>query len=211
MTKRVKTEGVMALVACFLFLAGAANAAVYQNVFGPYQMALSDTKAAIYDNLGSLNAGADPVVGLPLFGPLADSFSTGSAGFNLADVKVLISGAPSAGFISVALYSDNSTSPGTLLRTVGSLSDNALPSSLSAVDFPLASSYALAPNTRYWLMLSSTDNSTAAWGYSFDLQATGVAGEYFANQLPVVPLPGAILLFGPGIAGLAVARRRFKK
>jgi hypothetical protein len=200
------------LLACFCLLAGAANAAV------------------IYDNLSSHNDGWDGVTDL---GPLSDSFSTGPAGFNLADVQLLLFGTASASSISVAVYSNVATipypSPGTLLTTIGTLSDYALPVFPLVIDFSLASPYPLAPDTRYWLTVSSTDGSTANWGWSLDQGATGVAGEYYANfnsgsnpndtgpyqmalsDMSSVPIPGAILLFGPGLAGLAAVRRRLKK
>ncbi len=40
------------------------------------------------------------------------------------------------------------------------------------------------------------------WQYFTDVSLTAPSA---------VPLPGALLLFGPGLAGLAVVRRRFKK
>jgi hypothetical protein len=205
--KKFRLEGAIALLACFLFLAGAANAAV------------------VYDNLGSLNAGADPIYS---FGPLYDSFSTGASGFSLASVQLLLNASQATGSISVALYQDNATSPGVSLTTIGVLNDSALTSALSVFGFALSTPYALAPNTRYWLGVSSGNGSSANWGWSLDQAATGVAGEYFANQNGVfpnsggpyqmrlsdmapVPVPGALLLFGPGLAGLAAIRRRFKR
>ncbi len=211
--KRLKLEGVTALLACFLCLAGAANAAV------------------IYDSLSPPNVGADPVSG---FGPLADSFSTGLTGFNLADVQLLLGLSPNEaplGSVSVDLYNDSNTSPvgSSLIIHIGTVSDSALSSSLSIVDVALSSPYALAANTRYWLTLSTNNNSVALWGWESDATGTGVALEYFANNTgtgvypnvdgayqmalsgTAVPLPSAMLFFGPGLVGLAVLRRRFKK
>lgn len=178
----------------------------------------------LYNNLNSTNSGAD---GVTSFGPLGDSFSTGAGGFALGDVKLLLLGdSTTSGSISVDLFSDNSTSPGTLLQNIGSLSDSSLTSSLSVFDFSLGLSYALAANTRYWIVVSSTDSS-AQWGWSLDNSALGVAGEYFSNVNGVfpntdgpyqmqlgsggstVPEPGTMLLLGLGLALLAAFRMKF--
>jgi hypothetical protein len=153
---------VLALLLSSLFVVGAAGA------------------VDLYNNLGAVTYSSDSVSS---YGPLADSFSTGAVGFNLADVKVLLSGSSSPGSISVDLYSsDSSPMPATLLRNIGALSDTALSSSPSVVDFSLASSYLLSANTRYWVMISSTSYSYATWAWAVDDSGTGVANEYTFNN-----------------------------
>ena len=192
----------------------------------------------LYDNLSSYSEGVDSlaVLGPPLF----NSFSTGPSGFNLVDVKLLLTGRPSPGSLSVSVYSDSSTLPGTPLLTIGTLSDNALPSTLSAVDFALGSPYALSANTRYWLVLdslNSTNISTVLWSWSLDQSAVGVAGEYFGHEsvaflntvgpyqiglsgtsaapdpppTSATPEPATMILLGSGLIGVLGLKRKLRK
>lgn len=138
-----------------------------------------DTHAAVlYDNLSAVTAGLDPIVTI---GPLADSFSTGASGFSLADVKVLLQGSGGKGRTTVSLLSDNATSPGSLLTTIGTIAGGSLSTSVpTVVDLRLAAAYGLSAMTRYWIELSSSD-STTGWWWSLDQTPPGVSGEFFFN------------------------------
>lgn len=131
---------------------------------------------SLFNNLGAAPSGADPTG--DDWGPLADSFSTGSSAFDLTSLTVALSGTPSAGTITAFLLSDSSTTPGSVLEEIGSISEGGV----TAVPgfYALSTSYVLSPDTRYWIELTSADNSVN-WDWSFDNSGTGVAGEFLAN------------------------------
>lgn len=178
----------------------------------------------LYDNLYSSNDWDDPVLS---YGPLADSFSTGTAGFSLTDVQLVLSGDLTyGGSLLVSLYSDSSTSPGSDLLDIGSLSDSNLSGTPSVFDFSLTSPDSLAANTRYWIAVSG--NTSAYWESSFDQTALGVTGEYYSNQSGVwsndllgpyqmrvsgdnapVPEPPSLLLVFSTVAALVAFKKKF--
>lgn len=185
-------------------------------------LALSCTAGAtiVFDNLGATSNGVDTIYG---FGPLADSFSTGSGSFTLNEVGLSLQdiGAPTGSF-TIQLLADNNINPGNPIYTIATVQDSSLTGSLQNYFFSLAQPQALAPNTRYWISLSSTDSSVAYWSWTVDTSGVGVDGEYFANQngvftdnngayqmqLAGTPEPATLVTMGTGIVALLGSLRR---
>jgi hypothetical protein len=178
----------------------------------------------LYDNLNARNDGEDFISSAGATfsaGPLADSFSTGGSVTSLTDLKVRVSGDPASnGDVGISLLADNSTSPGAFIAALGSITANSLGTDL-VYDFSLGSPIPLAPNTRYWIELT-TANVSATWPFSFDVNGTGVASEFFANSTGVdsnfdgpylmrvtaVPEPATLGLVGLSLLALAMLRRK---
>ncbi|HWF00489.1 MAG TPA: choice-of-anchor R domain-containing protein [Caulobacteraceae bacterium] len=190
-------------------------------------LALAATAHAVvlYDNLDGNPGGSDSVSD---FGPLADSFSTGSFSGDLSSVSVLVGGSStSSGTITVSLLSDDATSPGAVLTTLGTISPGDLTADGSVFTFSNATP--LTASNRYWIELTSS-NTSASWFWADSDNGTGVAGEFFSNANGVfpaadgpyemqvigadavgtVPEPAAwsLMILGVGLTGAAMRRRR---
>jgi hypothetical protein len=125
---------------------------------------------------------------------------------------------------TVTLHADSSGLPGATLESwtvsTGSMpvfgsSSNAL-ITLTSVNLPL-----LTLGTPYWLLASNgalpdwdawNENSIGATGLRYS-NGSAYTDTMAAFQVTAssVPIPGALLLFGPGLVGLAAVRRKFKK
>jgi hypothetical protein len=186
----------------------------------------------LYDNLTATPGGLLDSIGSD-WGPLADSFSTGSSSFDFTSLTVLLAGTESTGTITAYLLADSSTSPGAVLDTIGQISETGITS--TPTDFTLNTSIVLNPDTRYWIELTDTDNA-AVWAWSSDTSGPGVASEYWSNyeglgsplvapnssggpyqmevsgtSLASVPEPRTIsLLLAVGLVSLALLRARVK-
>jgi hypothetical protein len=173
----------------------------------------------IYNNLGAVTSGTDPVAG---FGPLSDSFTTLSQTVPVANLQFLLdAGNPgSGGFFQINLLSDNAGAPGSVIASSVAISDSFLNTTLTP--FPATCFCNLAANTRYWLQIADDGGTSANWGWSLDTSGPGVAGEFFANsngvfpnangpyQMEVsvnVPEPGTWALMLAGFGGLGAALR----
>jgi hypothetical protein len=173
----------------------------------------------LYDNLSAPIDGEDSISAL---GPLADSFSTGGSVMLLTNLRVMVSGDPASnGDIGISLLADNGTSPGASIAMLGSIAAASLGTDL-LYDFSPASPITLAPNTRYWIELT-TLNASATWPFSFDVSGTGVGSEFFSNSTGVasnfdgpylmrvsatVPEPATVGLVGLSMLALAMLRRK---
>jgi hypothetical protein len=208
----------VALCACLL--AGAANAGtatLYNNLPPTYA---SDG----FDNIGNFTGTSIQS------GPLADSFSTGSGGFIMNDVQfeLQLFGAPVSA-VTVQLLSDSSTSPGTVLSTLGTIPDSSVNPVVGGIVDVSFAAITLAANTRYWIELSDpTLMTNVGWIAEQSLGGTGTAGEYnysfyngvsansaltpyqmgiFGPASSAVPEPSSILLLGLSLGTIAVAGR----
>lgn len=140
------------------------------------------TQAAIYtfDNTAPASVYSDPIVAS---GTLYDSFSTGGQASSITDLELsLINPGPATSdLITIGLYADSSTTPGTLVSALGTISDNAISSSGGIYSVSLTSNPVLSANTRYWIGLSETGAGTACWKWSQDTSGVGVANENFSS------------------------------
>jgi len=189
-------------------------------LFGITFAAPANAAAISFDNLNATSVDADSIT---TFGPIAGSFSTDGFGTTLLEVSLKLSGTADAGSVDVQLLSDSSTSPGSLLSTIGTLNDSLLSSTLLNYTLTLATPFNLAANTRYWINLVS-NGSSANWAWSQDISGPGVAGEYISNingvfansseapyQMQVVtstPEPAGYGILGFGLLGIATAIRK---
>lgn len=140
----------------------------------------------IFSNMSAGSDGSDAVADAADLGqgPLAQSFSTGSSGLDLASLDLLLSAATpgDSGSLVVSLMSDADTSPsGSVLATLGTIQDSALPTAPSIYALTLSQPVALSAGTRYWIELTGT-GSSAEWSWSYDTSGTGVASEYTFNN-----------------------------
>ena len=69
---------------------------------------------------------------------------------------------------TIQLLADNNINPGNPIYTIATVQDSSLTDSLQDYFFLLAQPQVLSANTRYWISLSSTDNSVANWSWTVD-------------------------------------------
>lgn len=197
------------LLAATLFGTGAANAGV------------------VYDALGGMGNGGDPIAAA---GPiLADRFVTAGAD-SISKVTLDLSGmSTSTGGVSVDLFTDAGTGPGTA-TVLGTILDSQLTSAFQYITLTLATPVALAANTSYYIGIMDNGGSTATLqstlsGYVLARPTVAAGADYYNNggvqanaggayqigvnaKTPVAEPGAAVLLVGGmGVLGLALKRR----
>jgi MYXO-CTERM domain-containing protein len=182
----------------------------------------------LFDSLADSADYVNPLIFQPFYTGVDNSFSTGGNEFIMTNVEVPLelTGIPTNGEFTVALYSDLATTPGSELALLGTMSDTSLTDTLTDYNFP--TSIDLAPHTRYWIGISSSlaFPSVAGWGFTFSPSGPGVLPEFVgypgagysisqnsqAFLMDVTgsnaPEPSTVLLGVIGLAMLAAYRRR---
>jgi len=175
--------------------------------------------ATLTDNLSKTTGGSEFVGGATW---IAGAFSTDNASYQISSASLLLS-TPEPSTAKLDLYSASSGQPGLLLSTLNSPAS--FPNVASPVTFT-GSSYILAPNSMYWLVLKAPTGSFD-WSWTEDGTGTGVGflsqwaatddagGIWFTSDAepmqfrvladPVnaaVPEPGSFILTALSIAGV---------
>jgi hypothetical protein len=75
--------------------------------------------------------------------------------------------------------------PGSLVASLGTVSDSSLSATPAVIVVSLISNPVLASGTRYWIGLSS--NGSGVFQFSTDTSGTGVSGEFLKNTNGVFP------------------------
>ena len=86
------------------------------------------------------------------------------------------------GLVTIALFSNNGLRPGTQVAQLGTVPDTSLPPSgtLRNFDIPVNPPIPLTPNTRYWIMVTSSNDSIAGFAWTADTSGIGSpANEYY--------------------------------
>jgi hypothetical protein len=114
-------------------------------------------------------------------GPLAQSFSSGSAPILLTDLKLELddSNPSDGGTITIELFTSAglATGPGAEVGVLGTIADSTLTTSFASYDISFSNFFTLAANTTYWIELAATAGSGAQWDAANGASGTGVSGQ----------------------------------
>ena len=143
----------------------------------------------LFDNMAGAVAGSFP---LATISPLYDSFSTGlnSGTLSLLELSLFTVSSPDGNSIDVGLYADSgATTPGALITSLGTVNDSDLGEDQfnALITVGLTSTPVLSAGTRYWIGLTTTNNSSGNWNFSHDDTGIGVSGEYNSNPCCTLP------------------------
>jgi hypothetical protein len=164
--------------------------------------------------------------GTILFMPngVSGSFTTGNNSWTLDSITASLLTGGSDTPIQGSIYSDSGGLPGSELNSLGTILAPALVQ--SNFTFTSISSFLLAPNTTYWLMLSASpgadwfetsltaENSGYGWTigdahYFTGAYSTTSSSPIFSVSAEPVPEPTAIALFFAGLGCFAFRRFLF--
>jgi hypothetical protein len=109
----------------------------------------------------------------------AQSFATGAGSTTVTEVQLnlVCFDQGDGGHVTVSLLTDTSESPGTLVATLGTIADSAIPDSFSTVDLTVTDAGALTADTRYWIQVAATTDNVN-WGATDETTGTEVSTQF---------------------------------
>ena len=185
----------------------------------------------LFNNTGNSWGTAGDIHGSSWF---AQSFSTNSSSYNLSSVVLDMSknAANSGTAVTVSIYTNTGSGNGQPGSLVGNLTSPGIYTAYNTFTNTTfaASGITLNPNSVYWVVLKAGGSDEFFWGETNNLTGTGAGfrvsysitansggswGTFNSNALIMqvnatpTPLPASLLLFAPGLAGLAALKKRF--
>ena len=131
----------------------------------------------LYSNLANPNPSGFAAVSISNYA--ADSFTTDNNNYLLSDVIVPLKAIPSGGQVSVDLFTNNGGTPGTNLKTLGTIFDSSLSTSTFTQETVGGGNFQLTPNTTYFIVLVGINvtQNDADWEMATTNTATGITGN----------------------------------
>jgi hypothetical protein len=172
-------------------------------------LTISASAGVIYDNTAETVTSRDPAYGnnanFTPYGPLYNQFETGTNGtgyFQLSSLSMMLQNCDTTGNVgtgnldcgglaggsgaTIALYGDNSNTPGGFIASLGTVNDSQLTTTPGLFSVSLANNPILNASTQYWIGLTGNDaNTTVSWNWDSTCNGTEAS-----NGTPACTGPG---------------------
>jgi hypothetical protein len=127
--------------------------------------------------------------------PAGFSITTDANTYHLTDVQIYGVSWGTTSSLTLSLYSDDASRPGSVITTLGTVSMAGFPIyPYQLMDYQVSGTVNLAANSRYWLMLDGATDNKFEIAMTNNFSGIGVAGqlEFYGNRLRTLQQAGAV-------------------